>query len=39
MRLLEPRRHSQKALLAVIQHAQVERISTRRMDDLVKSLC
>ena len=37
-RLLEPRRRSEKALLAVIQQAYVEGVSTRRVDDLVKSL-
>ena len=36
--LLEPRRRSEKALLAVIQQACVEGVSTRRVDDLVKSL-
>ena len=36
--LLEPRRHSEKALLAVIQQTYVEGVSTRRVDDLVKSL-
>ena len=36
--LLEPRRRSEKALLAVIQQAYVEGVSTRRVDDLVKSL-
>ena len=35
---LEPRRRSEKALLAVIQQAYVEGVSTRRVDDLVKSL-
>ena len=34
--LLEPRRRSERALLAVIQQAYVE--STRRVDDLVKAL-
>ena len=36
--LLEPRRRSEKALLAVIQKAYVEGVSTRRVDDLIKSL-
>ena len=36
--LLEPRRRSEKALLAVIQQAYVEDVSTRRVDDLVKAL-
>lgn len=36
--LLEPRRRSEKALLAVVQQAYVERVSTRRVDDLVKAL-
>ena len=36
--LLEPRRRSEKALLAVIQQAYVAGVSTRRVDDLVKSL-
>ena len=36
--LLEPRRHSEKALLAVIQQAYVEGVSTRKVDDLVKAL-
>ena len=35
--LLEPRRRSERALLAVIQQA-VEGVSTRRVDDLVKAL-
>ena len=33
-----PRRRSEKALLAVIQQAYVEGVSTRRVDDLVKAL-
>ena len=33
--LLEPRRRSERALLAVIQQAYVEGVSTRRVDDLV----
>ena len=32
--LLEPRRRSERALLAVIQQAYVEGVSTRRVDDL-----
>ena len=36
--LLEPRRRSERALLAVIQQAYVEEVSTRRVDDLVKAL-
>ena len=36
--LLEPRRRSEKALLAVTQQAYVEGVSTRRVDDLVKAL-
>src|SRR3990172_10042531 len=36
--LLEPRRRREKALLAVIQQAYVEGVSTRRVDDLVKAL-
>ncbi len=36
--LLEPRRRSEKALLAVIQQVYVEGVSTRRVDDLVKAL-
>jgi putative transposase len=36
--LLEPRRRSERALLAVVQQAYVEGVSTRRVDDLVKSL-
>ena len=36
--LLEPRRRSEKALLAVVQQAYVEGVSTRRADDLVKAL-
>ena len=36
--LLEPRRRSERALLSVIQQAYVEGVSTRRVDDLVKSL-
>ena len=36
--LLEPRRRSEKALLAVIQQAYMEGVSTRRVDDLIKAL-
>ena len=36
--LLEPRRRSERALLSVVQQAYVEGISTRQVDDLVKSL-
>ena len=36
--LLEPRKRSEKALLAVIQEAYVKGISTRKVDDLVKAL-
>ena len=36
--LLEPRRRSEQALLAVIQQANVEGVSTRRVDDLIKAL-
>ena len=36
--LLEPRRRSEKALLAEVQQAYVEGASTRRVDDLVKAL-
>ena len=36
--LLEPRRRSERALLAVIQQAYVEGVSTRWVDDLVKAL-
>ena len=35
---LEPRRRSEHALLAVIQQAYIEGVSTRRVDDLVRSL-
>ena len=35
---LEPRRRSEKALLSVIQQAYVEGVSTRRVDDLIRSL-
>lgn len=36
--LLEPRRRSEKALLAVIQQAYLEGVSTRRVDDLLQAL-
>ena len=36
--LLEPRRRSEGALLSVVQQAYVEGVSTRRVDDLVRSL-
>ena len=36
--LLQPRRRSEKGLLAVIQQAYVEGVSTRRVDDLIKPL-
>jgi transposase-like protein len=36
--LLEPRRRSEKALLAVVQQAYIEGVSTRRVDDLLQAL-
>lgn len=36
--LLEPRRRTEKALLAVVQQAYVEGVSTRKVDDLLKAL-
>lgn len=36
--LLEPRRRAEKALLAVVQQAYVEGISTRKVDDLLQAL-
>ena len=36
--LLEPRRRSERARLAVVQQAYVEGVSTRRVDDLIKAL-
>lgn len=36
--LLEPRKRAEKALVAVVQEAYVQGVSTRRVDDLVKSL-
>ena len=34
--LLEPRRCSERALLAVVQQAYVEGVSTRKVDELVQ---
>jgi transposase-like protein len=36
--LLEPRRRTERALLAVIQEAYLSGVSTRRVDDLVRTL-
>jgi putative transposase len=36
--LLEPRKRAERALLAVVQEAYVQGVSTRRVDDLVKAL-
>jgi len=36
--LLEPRRHSEKALLAVVQQAYVEGVSTRKVDSLLQAM-
>jgi putative transposase len=36
--LLEPRRRGDRALVAVVQEAYVNGVSTRRVDDLVKAL-
>jgi putative transposase len=36
--LLNPRRRAEQALVAVICQADVEGISTRRVDDLVKAM-
>jgi putative transposase len=36
--LLEPRTRGERALVAVVQQAYVEGVSTRRVDDLVKAL-
>ena len=36
--LLEPRKRSEKALLAVVQQAYIEGVSTRKVDDLVQAL-
>ena len=35
---LEPRRRAEKALVAVVQEAYIQGVSTRRVDDLVKAL-
>ena len=36
--LLEPRRRAERALSAVVQEAYVHRVSTRKVDELVKAL-
>ena len=36
--LLEPRRRAERALVAVVQEAYVQGVSTRRVDELVKAL-
>ena len=36
--LLEPRRRGERALVAVVQEAYVNGVSTRRVDDVVKAL-
>jgi putative transposase len=36
--LLEPRRRSEKALLAVVQQAYIQGVSTRKVDDLLRAL-
>ncbi len=36
--LLEPRKRAEKALAAVVQEAYLQGVSTRRVDDLIKSL-
>src|SRR5581483_4214278 len=36
--LLEPRRRAERALLAVVQEAYVQGVSTRRVDDLLQAL-
>jgi transposase-like protein len=36
--LLEPRRHAEKALLAVVQQAYIEGVSTRKVDDLLQAM-
>ena len=36
--LLEPRRRAERALVAVVQEAYVQGVSTRRVDDLVQTL-
>ena len=35
---IEPRRRAEKALLAVVQQAYIEGVSTRKVDDLLQSL-
>src|SRR5690348_17836328 len=36
--LLEPRRRAERALVAVVQEAYVQGVSTRRVDELVQAL-
>src|SRR5687768_17487108 len=36
--MLEPRRRAERALVAVVQEAYVQGVSTRRVDDLVQAL-
>ena len=36
--LLEPRKRAERALVAVVQEAYVQGVSTRRVDDLVQAL-
>src|SRR3977135_1298124 len=36
--LLEPRRRAERALVAVVQEAYIQGVSTRRVDDLVQAL-
>src|SRR5438067_132131 len=36
--LLEPRKRAEKALVAVVQEAYVQGVSTRRVDELVQAL-
>jgi transposase-like protein len=36
--LLEPRKRAEQALIAVVQEAYIQGVSTRRVDDLVKAL-
>lgn len=36
--LLEPRKHAEKALLAVVQQAYIEGVSTRKVDHLLQAL-
>lgn len=36
--LLEPRRHAEKALLAVVQQAYIEGVSTRKVDNLLQAM-